>query len=186
MQRKASGFRQCFQDAEGQRDPAVMAEGKVGSQLVCSHPVCSGTGELIRRGTAFQPHGLDVPQAERLPQAGACRLEKGLLGGKVGGAGQPVGCAAPGGQGKFQCQSSLLGGAEHPPHKGICMSAGQAFFQMCQAAYIAADAVNEVPFKESIEKATRFAHDCVQASIDLGIPRTDGLAFEEKLHTLTQ
>lgn len=54
------------------------------------------------------------------------------------------------------------------------------------SAIIAADAVNEVPFRKSIEKATRFAHDCVQASIDLGIPRTDGLAFEEKLHTLTQ
>ncbi len=50
----------------------------------------------------------------------------------------------------------------------------------------AADAVNEVPFRKSIEKATRFAHDCVQASIDLSIPHTDGLAFEEKLHTLTQ
>ena len=47
------------------------------------------------------------------------------------------------------------------------------------SAIIAADAVNEVPFRKSIEKATRFAHDCVQASID-------GLAFEEKLHTLTQ
>lgn len=54
------------------------------------------------------------------------------------------------------------------------------------SAIIAADAVNEVPFRKSIEKATRFAHDCVQTSIDLGIPRTDGLAFEEKLHTLTQ
>ena len=54
------------------------------------------------------------------------------------------------------------------------------------SAIIAADGVNEVPFRKSIEKATRFAHDCVQASIDLGIPRTDGLAFEEKLHTLTQ
>ena len=54
------------------------------------------------------------------------------------------------------------------------------------SAIIAADAVNEVPFRKSIEKATRFDHDCVQASIDLGIPRTDGLAFEEKLHTLTQ
>ena len=54
------------------------------------------------------------------------------------------------------------------------------------SAIIAADAVNEVPFRKSNEKATRFAHDCVQASIDLGIPRTDGLAFEEKLHTLTQ
>ena len=54
------------------------------------------------------------------------------------------------------------------------------------SAIIAADAVNGIPFKESIEKATKFAHDCVQASIDLGIPRTDGLAFEEKLHTLAR
>lgn len=48
------------------------------------------------------------------------------------------------------------------------------------SAIIAADAVNEVPFKKSIEKATRFAHDCVQASIDLGIPRTDGLACSKR------
>ena len=54
------------------------------------------------------------------------------------------------------------------------------------SAIIAADAVNGIPFKESIEKATKFAHDCVQASIVLDIPRTDGLAFEEKLHTLAR
>lgn len=54
------------------------------------------------------------------------------------------------------------------------------------SAVIAADAVNGVSFKDSVNKATAFARDCVQASIDLGIPRTDGLAFEEKLHTLAR
>ena len=54
------------------------------------------------------------------------------------------------------------------------------------SAIIAADAVNGVPFEASVRKASQFTHDCVRVSIDLGIPHTDGLAFEEKLHTLAR
>lgn len=52
------------------------------------------------------------------------------------------------------------------------------------SAIISADAVNEVPFKDSVQKASIFIKKCVQRSIDLDIPLTDGVCFEEFLHTL--
>lgn len=44
--------------------------------------------------------------------------------------------------------------------------------------------VKGVPFEESVRKASGFVKECVQRSIELDLPATDGLCFEEKLHTL--
>ena len=52
------------------------------------------------------------------------------------------------------------------------------------AAIVAADAVNGVEFQESVKKASRFIKRCIEKSIELGIPVTDGVCFEEVLHTL--
>lgn len=52
------------------------------------------------------------------------------------------------------------------------------------AAIIAADAVNGVEFQESVKKASRFIKRCIEKSIELDIPVTDGVCFEEVLHTL--
>ena len=52
------------------------------------------------------------------------------------------------------------------------------------SAVIIADAVNGVPFESSVRKASQFVKDCVQRSIELDLPATDGLCFEEQLHTL--
>lgn len=49
---------------------------------------------------------------------------------------------------------------------------------------IAADAVNNIPFDESVKKASRFVKNCIKRSIKLDIPLTDGVCFEELLHTL--
>lgn len=51
-------------------------------------------------------------------------------------------------------------------------------------AIIAADAVNSVPFDRSVKKASNFIKKCIQRSIELDIPLTDGVCFEEVLHTL--
>ena len=51
-------------------------------------------------------------------------------------------------------------------------------------AIIAADAVNGVPFHESVKKASRFIKKCIQRSLELEIPVTDGVCFEEVLGTL--
>ena len=53
------------------------------------------------------------------------------------------------------------------------------------SAIIIADAVNGVPFEDSVRKASQFVKDCVQRSIELDLPATDGLCFEEMLHTLS-
>lgn len=49
---------------------------------------------------------------------------------------------------------------------------------------IAADAVNNVPFQDSVKKATRFVKKCIAKSIALDIPVTDGVCFEEVLYSL--
>ncbi len=52
------------------------------------------------------------------------------------------------------------------------------------SAIIAADAVNGVPFKDSVKKASNFIKLCIEKSIELDIPVTDGVAFEEVLNKL--
>ena len=52
------------------------------------------------------------------------------------------------------------------------------------AAVIAADAVNGVDFRESVRKAARFIRKCILRSVELEIPLTDGVCFEEVLDQL--
>ena len=52
------------------------------------------------------------------------------------------------------------------------------------SAIIAADAVNGVDFDKSVKKASNFIKKCILRSIDLEIPKEDGVCFEELLHTL--
>lgn len=52
------------------------------------------------------------------------------------------------------------------------------------SAIISADAVNDVPFQESVRKASHFIKRCILKTIELDIPLTDGVCFEEVLHTL--
>lgn len=52
------------------------------------------------------------------------------------------------------------------------------------SAIIAADAVNRVPFDESVRRASSFIKRCVTESIARNVPVTDGVCFEEILHTL--
>ncbi len=49
---------------------------------------------------------------------------------------------------------------------------------------IAADAVNGVDFHESVRKASSFIKQCILKSMELDIPLTDGVCFEELLTTL--
>lgn len=49
---------------------------------------------------------------------------------------------------------------------------------------IAADAVNQVPFDKSVKKASNFIKKCILKSIEMDIPVTDGVCFEELLQTL--
>ena len=52
------------------------------------------------------------------------------------------------------------------------------------AAIIAADAVNGVPFQDSVRKASLFIKKCIEKSIEMDLPLTDGVCFEEVLHKL--
>ena len=64
MHKVRSGFRSRLQNAESQRHAAVVAQREVGGQAVVGHPAGRGPGEPVGRGTAFQPHGLDLPQGK--------------------------------------------------------------------------------------------------------------------------
>lgn len=52
------------------------------------------------------------------------------------------------------------------------------------AAIISADAVNGIPFYDSVKKASLFIKKCILSSIELDIPLTDGVCFEEILDKL--
>ncbi len=52
------------------------------------------------------------------------------------------------------------------------------------ASIIAADAVNGVDFYKSVRKASVFIKRCIKKSIEMDIPKEDGVCFEELLHTL--
>ena len=51
-------------------------------------------------------------------------------------------------------------------------------------AIIAADAVNGVEFHESVKKASSFIKKCILKAIEMDIPLTDGVPFEELLDKL--
>lgn len=48
-------------------------------------------------------------------------------------------------------------------------------------AVIVADAVNGVSFQKSVKKASRFVKKCILKSMELDIPVTDGVCFEDVL-----
>ena len=52
------------------------------------------------------------------------------------------------------------------------------------SSIIAADAVNHVPLPASVKKAADFVSCCIKRSIELDIPLTDGVCFEEVLDKL--
>lgn len=52
------------------------------------------------------------------------------------------------------------------------------------AAVIIADAVNGVDFMQSVKRASVFVRKCLIASVKMGIPGTDGAAFEEVIDDL--
>ena len=138
MQRSGSGF--ClFQDAERQRHPAVVAEGKAGRHVMLLHPGRRPAGEAIHRCPGGQAQHLDLAERKRLPQAGARRLEKGFLRRKIcSGAGGSVGAPAGGRVGPALGQRKRLPfpGAKHPRLKRRPVRPKQAFFHPCHLTKI--------------------------------------------------
>lgn len=52
------------------------------------------------------------------------------------------------------------------------------------SSIIAADAVNGVGFDASVKKASNFIRKCILKTVELDIPKTDGVCYEMLLHTL--
>ena len=52
------------------------------------------------------------------------------------------------------------------------------------SSIIAADGVNGVPFHKSVRKASGFVKKCIVCSDERGVPKTDGVCFEEILYQL--
>ncbi|MCR4672264.1 MAG: pyridoxamine kinase [Lachnospiraceae bacterium] len=51
-------------------------------------------------------------------------------------------------------------------------------------AIVAAGAVNGEPFEDSVHKASQFIKRCIRKAIEMGLPVTDGVPFEELMHLL--
>ena len=81
MQERKSGFR--FQNAEGQRHAAVMAEGKLRPQMTLVHPPGAAARKAVFRRAAFQPDGLYLTERKGACKAGAGRFEEGFLRGEI-------------------------------------------------------------------------------------------------------
>ena len=52
------------------------------------------------------------------------------------------------------------------------------------SSIVIADAVNGVAFERSVRRASSFVKKCILRSMELGIPTTDGVCFEEVLGEL--
>ena len=52
------------------------------------------------------------------------------------------------------------------------------------ASVIAGDAVNKVDFYESVRKVSIFIKKCIERSVEMDLPLTDGVCFEEVLYKL--
>ena len=52
------------------------------------------------------------------------------------------------------------------------------------SSIVIADAVNGVPFDRSVRRASSFVKKCILRSMELGLPTTDGVCFEEVLGEL--
>ena len=52
------------------------------------------------------------------------------------------------------------------------------------ASILLGDAVNGVPLVDSVKKASKFIKACIKRSVELDIPTTDGVCFEELLDQL--
>jgi pyridoxine kinase len=52
------------------------------------------------------------------------------------------------------------------------------------SAILSADAVNQVEFTKSVKKASQFIKKCILKAIEMEIPLTDGVPFEEVLYQL--
>ena len=100
----------------------------------------------------------------------------------------------------FDCENIVITGIPCGNYIGnFCYDAGSNLCEMVEqeregktrcgtgdvfSSIIAADAVNGVDFKKSVMRASTFIKKCVETSIQLDIPLTDGVAFEEILDEL--
>ena len=139
MQERKSGFR--FQNAEGQRHAAVVAERKLRPQMTLVHPLGAAARKAVFRRAAFQPDSLYLTERKGACKAGAGRFEEGFLRGEIrrrtGGF-----MSAEGGRISLRKPQRLpLRRAEDPGRKGGAMGAAEAFCHPGSVAEVAADAV---------------------------------------------
>lgn len=125
MQERKSGFR--FQNAEGQRHAAVVAERKLRPQMALVHPPGAAARKAVFRRAAFQPDGLYLTERKGACKAGAGRFEEGFLRGEIcrrtGGF-----MSAEGGRISLRKPQRLpLRRAEDSGRKGGAMGAAEAF-----------------------------------------------------------
>lgn len=165
-------------------DPVIGDEGR--PYATYTPAMCQGMRELVAKADIISPNLTEAcilanrPYSEEITPTDALELAHELteLGPKrviVTGIEQEntvVNCCCEQGGKSFTVAGPRLGGQRS--------GTGDVF-----SAIIIADAVNGVPFEESVRKASQFVKDCVQRSIELDLPATDGLCFEEKLHTLS-
>ena len=84
--------------------------------------------------------------------------------------------------GNFICEAGQSPRLLEEKKVGICRSGTGDIF----SSILAADAVNGIPFSDSVRKAATFIAHALARTTELDIPRTDGVAFEEILGELIE
>jgi len=87
-------------------------------------------------------------------------------------------------QGKFIANLSSVDGGRPSLTRQYCAGVQRSGTGDVFSSIIIADAVNGVAFDRSVRRASSFVKKCILRSIELGIPATDGLCFEEVLGDL--
>ncbi len=178
-----------FIDEFGGPETAVVVDpvmGDYGRPYATYTPaMCAGMGELAARADILTPNlteacilaGVPYDPGMGVEQVGELARELGSMGPRrvvVTGIGEGRElanvCWERGGE-PYVVWGERLGGERS--------GTGDVF-----SAVIAADAVNGVAFGDSVRRASDFVRVCVERSIALDLPTTDGVAFEEVLYQL--
>ncbi len=164
-------------------DPVMGDHGK--AYACCTNELLSGMKELVRRADILTPNLTEACILTDTPfRADMGLSEASLLAERLSRLGPSKIVITGLSQKSFVCNLCYEKG--HAPSVVRTKRVGR---ERCGtgdlfSAILSADAVNGVPLTDSVRKASLFIKKCVQRSIELHIPETDGVCFEEFLHTL--
>lgn len=170
-------------------DPVMGDHGK--PYITYTREMCEEMKKLVKYARILTPNVTeasiltDTPYKEKWRKKEIRKMAEKLL---QQGPSKVVITGIPQGEfiANYVCEKKVFG---NPEIRGQFLRTMRVGTQRCGtgdlfASIIAADAVKGVDFFKSVKKASNFVKKCIQKSIEMDIPITDGVAFEEVLDSL--